>query len=105
VNTMMNLVFDAVTTLYMYVYVTVSWYEIPCSFLGRCLRRTAPAYQTTRLRNPINFKVSELLDSMKGLTSLTIEATVVLSGRIVFHDNVLLEFMVIKVSLAETAFQ
>ena len=97
----MNLVFDAVTTLYMYV--TVSWYEIPRSFLSRCLRRTAPVRQTTRLRNPINFQVSELLDSVKGLTSLTSEAIVSLSGRIVFCENVLLEFMVISVSLSETA--
>jgi len=53
VNTMMNLIFDAVRTMYMYV--TVFWYEIPCSFLSRYLLRTAPAYQTKRLRNPINF--------------------------------------------------
>jgi hypothetical protein len=94
VNTVMNLLFDAVTNLYMYV--NVSWYEIPCIFLSRCLGRTAPAYQTTRLRNPINIQVSELLDCVKGLMSLSSEATVSLSGRIVFYKNVLRKFVVIK---------
>jgi len=89
----MNFVFDAVETLYTYV--TVSRYEIPCSFLSGCLRRTAPSYQTTRLRNPINFQVTEILDSVKGLMSVTSEATVSLSGTIFFYENLLLEFTVI----------
>jgi hypothetical protein len=37
----------------------------------------------------MNFHVSELMDSVKGLTSLTNEATLSLSERIVFYENVL----------------
>jgi len=82
---MMNVVFDAVTTLY--VYVTVSWYEMPCSFIVRFLRRTVRAclsnYTTSQIRwifKLLNFWVpwkalrlwppKQLLACQEGLFSL-----------------------------------
>lgn len=82
-NAMMNLVFDAVTRPCICTLLCPGMKYCVVSFAGVYDARRLPI-KLRDLEIQLIFTFSELLDSVKGLTSVTSEATVSLSGRIFF---------------------